>query len=244
MASSISAPFLAQGWPVRRSDRGSRGAKGFAMFVRHYRLLLALAASLSLALAGCGLQLATEYPSTAGAPKAQPAPVPVATAPVAAAPVQAGPPAARSTTAKVASLDPYGTDQTIWTVLGLAKRDSQRNIGPETGNTVSPILWQAAMDTLSFAGNSSEDPLTGVIVSNWYSPPAKPNERLKVSVFILSRALRSDSLSVTVDRQVRSPGGGWSDAPISREAVADLENAVLLRARQIHAERYRNEMYN
>ena len=144
----------------------------------------------------------------------------------------------------MASLDPYGTDQTIWTVLGLAKRDSQRNIGPQTGNTVSPILWQAAMDTLHFAGTSSEDPLTGVIVTNWYSPPAKPGERLKVSVFILSRALRSDSLSVTVDRQVRSGAGGWSDAPISREAVSDLENAVLLRARQIHAERYRNENYN
>jgi hypothetical protein len=67
---------------------------------------------------------------------------------------------------------------------------------------------------------------------------------LKVSVFILSRALRSDSLAVTVDRQVRSPAGDWSDSPISREAVSDLETAVLLRARQIHAERYRNTMYN
>jgi hypothetical protein len=209
------------------------------MSVRHYGLLLALAASLSLPLAGCALQLATEYPSTQRAPAAQPAP---AAAPAQVA--QAAQPAARSTATKVASLDPYGTDQTLWTVLGLAKRDSQRSIGPQTGSTVSPILWQAAMDTLSFAGNSSEDPLTGVIVSNWYSPPSKPNERLKVSVFILSRALRSDSLSVTVERQVRSPAGDWSDAPISREAVSDLESAVLLRARQIHAERYRNEMYN
>jgi hypothetical protein len=209
------------------------------MSVRHYGLLLALAASLSLPLAGCALQLATEYPSTQRAPAAQPAP---AAAPAQVA--QAAQPAARSTATKVASLDPYGTDQTLWTVLGLAKRDAQRNVGPQTGSTVSPILWQAAMDTLSFAGNSSEDPLTGVIVSNWYSPPSKPNERLKVSVFILSRALRSDSLSVTVERQVRSPAGDWSDAPISREAVSDLESAVLLRARQIHAERYRNEMYN
>jgi len=206
------------------------------MSVRHYGSLLAVAASLSLPLAGCGLELKKEYPSTAAASAA--APVPAAPA------AQPTPTASSSTTTKVASLDPYGTDQTIWTVLGLAKRDSQRNIGPQTGNTVSPILWQAAMDTLHFAGTSSEDPLTGVIVTNWYSPPAKPGERLKVSVFILSRALRSDSLSVTVDRQVRSGAGGWSDAPISREAVSDLENAVLLRARQIHAERYRNENYN
>jgi len=112
------------------------------------------------------------------------------------------------------------------------------------GTSDPEMLWQAALETFKFAGTSSEDPLTGVVVTNWYSPPSKPSERLRVSVFILSRALRSDSLSVTVDRQVRSGAGGWSDAPISREAVSDLENAVLLRARQIHAERYRNENYN
>jgi hypothetical protein len=199
------------------------------MSVRYYGSLLAVAASLSLPLAGCGLELKKEYPSTAGVPAAAPP----------AAPAQP-----TSATTKVASLDPYGTDQTIWTVLGLAKRDAERNQGLQTGNTVSPVLWQAALETFKFAGTSSEDPLTGVVVTNWYSPPSKPSERLRVSVFVLSRALRSDSLAVTVERQVRSPAGDWSDAPISREAVADLENAVLLRARQIHAERYRNTMYN
>ena len=211
------------------------------MSVRYYGSLLAVAASLSLPLAGCGLELKKEYPSTAGVPAAA-APAAPTSVPAPAASTPAAAPAAPTT--KVASLDPYGTDQTIWTVLGLAKRDAERNEGPQTGNTVSPVLWQAALETFKFAGTSSEDPLTGVVVTNWYSPPSKPNERLRVSVFILSRALRSDSLAVTVERQVRSSAGDWSDAPISREAVADLESAVLLRARQIHAERYRNTMYN
>jgi hypothetical protein len=208
------------------------------MSVGYYVASLMLAASLSLPLAGCGLELAKEYPSTARA--AAPAAAVPASAPTAAA-VPAGPAAAPVT--KIAALDPEGTDQTIFTVLGLAKRDAERNQGPQTGNTVSPVLWQAALETLHFAGTSSEDPTTGVVVTNWYSPPAKPNERLRISVFILSRALRSDSMAVTVERQVRS-AAGWSDAPISREAVADLETAVLQRARQIHAERYRNMNYN
>jgi hypothetical protein len=212
------------------------------MLIRHYGPLLALAASLSLSLAGCGMQLATEYPSTARTAAAPP----TAAAPTAAAPVAtaSAPPSAPVVTKVASADDPYGTDQTLWTVLGLAKRDAQRNQGPQTGNTVSPVLWQAALETLHFAGTSSEDPLTGVVVTNWYSPPSKPNERLRISVFILSRALRSDSLSVTVERQVRSPAGDWSDAPISRDAVTDLETAVLQRARQIHAERYRSTMYN
>ena len=78
---------------------------------------------------------------------------------------------------------------------------------------------------------------------NWYSPPGKPNERLRINVFILSRALRSDSLSVTVDRQERSPTRQWADTPVAAETVTDLETAILLRARQIHAERYRSTYY-
>jgi hypothetical protein len=139
--------------------------------------------------------------------------------------------------------DPTRTEENIWTVLGLAKRESERNIGPQTGRTVSPVLWEATRDTLGFAGFASEDPFTGLLVTNWYSPPAKANERLKVSVFILSRALRSDSVSVTIDRQERSPGGAWTDTPVSTDTVSNLETAILLRARQIHAERYRSLNY-
>ena len=96
--------------------------------------------------------------------------------------------------------------------------------------------------TLHFAGISSEDPMSGLLVTKWYSPPGKPGERLRVSVFILSRALRSDSLAVTVDREVRAPAGEWRATPIARDVVAGLENAILQRARQIHAERYRSTM--
>jgi hypothetical protein len=138
--------------------------------------------------------------------------------------------------------DEPDTEATIWTVLGLAKRQSERNIGPQTGETVSPVLWQAALDTLHFAGTSAEDPMTGLLVTDWYSPQGKPQVRLRVSVYILSRALRSDSLSVTIERQERPSAGEWHDAAVERDAVVGLENAILLRARQIHAERYRTTM--
>jgi hypothetical protein len=125
------------------------------------------------------------------------------------------------------------TEANILTLLGLAKKESVKEPGPQTGRTVSPILWQAAHDTLDFVKYSSEDPLTGSIVTDWYSPPGKPNERLKVNVFILSRALRSDSVTVTVDRQVLSKDGQWSETTIARQVETDLENAILIRARQL-----------
>ena len=42
------------------------------------------------------------------------------------------------------------TEATIWTMLGLAKKEAQQDPGPQTGSTVSPILWQATLDTLEF----------------------------------------------------------------------------------------------
>ena len=195
----------------------SRGAKGCDMSAGYYRPLFGLAASLSLILAGCG-----------SGPPVETAADPV----TGALPTR---PAARA--------NDDNTDATLWTLLGLAKRSSEREIGPQTGAKVSPILWEAAHETLNFAGTSSEDPMQGIYVTNWYSPPSKTDERLQVSVFVLSRALRSDSVAVTVKRQVRSPTGQWDDTPVARDVVTGVETAILLRARQIHAERYRDTVY-
>ncbi len=125
------------------------------------------------------------------------------------------------------------TEANILTILGLAQKELVKEPGPQTGRTVSPILWQAAHDTLDFVKYASEDPLTGSIVTDWYSPPGKPNERLRVNVFILSRALRSDSVTVTVDRQELSATGQWAETTIARQVETDLENAILRRARQL-----------
>ena len=178
------------------------------MSVRHYRALAALAASLSLAVAAC----------TASPPAEQARDQPSATE-----------------TQQASSSEPgeIDTEATIWTVLGLAKKESVKDPGPQTGRTVSPILWQAAHDTLDFVKYASEDPLTGSIVTDWYSPPGNPDLRYRVNVFILSRALHSDSLTVTIDRQQRSADGQWAETTIARQAETDLENAILSRARQL-----------
>jgi hypothetical protein len=177
------------------------------MPVIHYRLSTAFAASLSLAVASCA---ATQSSDPSNAPTGQ-----------------------QASTSDPSEMD---TEATIWTVLGLAKKESQRQIGPQTGSTVSPILWQAALDTLNFVSFASEDPLAGSLVTDWYSPRGKPNERYKVNVFILARSLRSDALAVTVTRQARLGDGNWLETTIARQVEDDLEAAILTRARQLKRE--------
>ena len=193
------------------------------MTLPYYRLPLAFVASLSLLLAACG----SDHSDSAASPPAAGA--------VASSPTPQSAAAVRP--------DEPDTEATIWTLLGIAKKPSEVPTGPQTGPEVSPVLWEAAHDALNFVKTSAEDPDTGVLETQWYSPPGKADERLRVSVFILSRALRSDSVSVSVERQVRTPGGQWQPSTVARDVATELETAILLRARHIHAERYAKQMY-
>ena len=76
---------------------------------------------------------------------------------------------------------------------------------------VNSYLWHASLDTLSFLPMANADPFGGVINSEWYIAPTAPDERLKVTVYIMDRQLRADALKVVVFRQTRT-ANGWVDA--------------------------------
>ena len=78
----------------------------------------------------------------------------------------------------------------------------------------------------------SADPFGGVIITDWYTPPQTPDERFKVNIYILGRALRADGVRASVFRQTNQ-GGTWADAPVALNTGTDLENAILTRARQL-----------
>ncbi len=170
----------------------------------YYRLLLASAASLSLALAGCGGGRTSYPPAAPGAQKAA-----------------------------ADESDELDTEATIWTVLGIAKERPRHEPGPKTGAAVSPVLYQAALDTFNFTKFETQDPVTGALTTEWYSPPGKPDERFKANILILSRVLHSDSVAVIVRRQQRNADGVWADTTIDKSVPEHLQAAILTRARQL-----------
>jgi hypothetical protein len=97
---------------------------------------------------------------------------------------------------------------------------------------VNGYLWRATLDTLSFMPLASADPYGGVVITDWYVNPEKPDERFKATVYILDARLRADGLNVAVFREV-STGGSWVTAPTSPQTATDIENAILTRARQL-----------
>lgn len=134
--------------------------------------------------------------------------------------------------------DPTGSARanerdTVFGPGGLTLGGSKRDEGEAGGGIgVNSYLWRASLDTVSFLPLASADAFGGVIITDWYSPANAPDERFKVTIYILDRRLRADGLKVAVFKQARQDGG-WVDAPVSSNTTIDLENAILTRARQL-----------
>ncbi|NNC48538.1 MAG: DUF3576 domain-containing protein [Sphingomonas sp.] len=97
---------------------------------------------------------------------------------------------------------------------------------------VNTYLWRAAIDTVSFAPLLTADSAGGVIVTDWYSSPNAPGERVKLTVSILDAQLRADAVRVNAVREVNQ-AGSWVSAPVSAATVQKLEDIILVRARDI-----------
>lgn len=100
---------------------------------------------------------------------------------------------------------------------------------------VNAYLWRGALDTLSFMPISSADAVGGLILTDWYTPPAAKGERFKITAYVLDKKLRSDALRVSVFRQVYE-NGQWDDVPPAANTASDITNKILARARQLRAD--------
>lgn len=108
--------------------------------------------------------------------------------------------------------------------------------GVEGGGGSLPVnrfLWQASLQTLDFMPLASTDPFTGVIATDWSTPPGSAGERVKVTVYVLNPELAASALKVAVFREVRSEEGVWTPASVNPDTPRQLEDAILTKARQI-----------
>jgi uncharacterized protein DUF3576 len=129
---------------------------------------------------------------------------------------------------------PYQTRDSMFGSGGLGiGTGGQQQEDTGGGIGVNGFLWRATLDTVAFMPVNSADPFGGVVITDWYAMPETPQERFKMNVYILGRALRADGVRVAVFRQVQDGNGGWQDAAVPEAAGTRIEDAILTRARQL-----------
>ena len=118
---------------------------------------------------------------------------------------------------------------------GIKLSDFGSQSGPDSSMPVNAIAWRAALDVASIVPLADVDTFGGTIVTEWYSLAERPDERIKLTIFVVGRELRSDSISVRVHVQQRM-ADGWGAAVRDEALAQQIENLILARARELRAE--------
>jgi hypothetical protein len=117
---------------------------------------------------------------------------------------------------------------------GIKLSDIGKKDQSDVSMPVNALLWRAALDIASFVPLDDVDTFGGSIVTEWHQPKATPNQRLKLTMFVVGRELRSDAITVRAYIQNRL-GTEWVDAGRDEALGRKLENLVLTRARELRA---------
>ena len=115
-------------------------------------------------------------------------------------------------------------------VVGLSDKKSG------VGLPINALLWRASLDVMSTIPLDDVDTFGGTIVTDWYQLNETSNERIKITVFVLDRELRSDGIRVVVHVQNRE-NNNWKNIGTDSELSNQLEELILTRAREIRASR-------
>ena len=115
--------------------------------------------------------------------------------------------------------------------IGFGKKEDNNAVS-SIGMPINPYLWKGSLETISFMPLSSADPFGGIIITDWYSDGQTINERCKINIFIKGLELKTSNLKVNTFCQ-SFENNRWIDLPTSASQSAQLENAILNKAKRI-----------
>ena len=111
-------------------------------------------------------------------------------------------------------------------------QESSSGFGGGVGMPVNPYLWKASLDTIDFMPLSSTDPLSGTIITDWYTSEKNIGERCKLNVFINGLELKTDNLKVLSFCQTLKDNQ-WINKNSNDADNTKLENAILNKAKKL-----------
>ena len=97
---------------------------------------------------------------------------------------------------------------------------------------VNGYLWRATLNILSLAPLISTDALSGIIITDWYANKNIQNQRLKLTAYINSNELKSESINIKVEIQ-SFKNNSWSQPLTSNSLATQIEDSILNEARNL-----------
>ena len=97
---------------------------------------------------------------------------------------------------------------------------------------VNGYLWRATLNILSLAPLISTDALSGIIITDWYANKNIQNQRLKLTSYINTNELKSESINVKVEIQ-SFKNNSWSQPLTSNSLATQIEDSILNEARNL-----------
>ena len=97
---------------------------------------------------------------------------------------------------------------------------------------VNGYLWRATLNILSVAPLISTDALSGTIITDWYANKNIQNQKLKITVYINSNELKSESIKIKVEIQIFK-NNIWSQPLTNKSLATQIEDSILNEARNL-----------
>ena len=95
------------------------------------------------------------------------------------------------------------------------------------------IVFETALDKLSFMPLASVDSNSGVIITDWYGINNN-QDRVKINVRVINQTLEDNSINVTMYQQ-KFDGSKWVDTTTDGLQAEKIKNSILEDARKLQA---------
>ena len=97
---------------------------------------------------------------------------------------------------------------------------------------VNGYLWRATLNILSVVPLISTDAIAGTIITDWYANKDIKNQRLKITAYINTNELKSESINIKVEIQ-SFKNNIWSQPLTSNSLATQIEDSILNEARNL-----------
>ena len=97
----------------------------------------------------------------------------------------------------------------------------------------SSIVFETALDKLSFMPLASVDSNAGVIITDWYGINDN-QDRIKINIRVINQTLEDNSINVTMFQQ-KFDGSKWVDTKTDGIQSEKIKNSILEDARTLQA---------